>query len=239
MNPKNLSISLSISLKPLSSFSTMISVSMWPIRFVWWVIHRLIWNLTLFFPILKAPSSGQTWPLSWSIFQSQKGDPKTNSIDQNLSIFFSSLMLFQWIWIYCQSVLIMLALGFIHLYWWVMTLFHPSSGLFLKFKGFKLREPLWKQNSALWALFIFKTWSIITFTSWNFYFYFYHKWNPLAGISSKSFGLHTKMPNVKIILNGGQRVTYARHNGYFSLYPSAIVYCPWTSKFHLIFQKKK
>ncbi|CAA6661460.1 unnamed protein product [Spirodela intermedia] len=31
-------------------------------------------------------------------------------------------------------------------------------------------------------------------------------------------GLHTKKSNVKIILNGGQRVTFARHNGYFSFH---------------------
>ncbi|MQM19138.1 hypothetical protein Taro_052139 [Colocasia esculenta] len=40
----------------------------------------------------------------------------------------------------------------------------------------------------------------------------------IDGISSKGFGLPAKMTNVKIILNGGQRVTFARPNGYFSFH---------------------
>uniref|UniRef100_A0A1D1XHR1 UPF0480 protein At4g32130 n=1 Tax=Anthurium amnicola TaxID=1678845 RepID=A0A1D1XHR1_9ARAE len=38
----------------------------------------------------------------------------------------------------------------------------------------------------------------------------------IDGINFKGFGLPAKMSNVKIILNGGQRVTFARPNGYFS-----------------------
>ncbi|XP_078439482.1 ER membrane protein complex subunit 7 homolog [Wolffia australiana] len=38
----------------------------------------------------------------------------------------------------------------------------------------------------------------------------------LEGFNSRASGHHAKMPNVKIILNGGQRVTFARQNGFFS-----------------------
>lgn len=35
----------------------------------------------------------------------------------------------------------------------------------------------------------------------------------------KGFGLPGKLSNVKVILNGGQRVTFLRADGFFSLYP--------------------
>jgi ER membrane protein complex subunit 7 len=38
------------------------------------------------------------------------------------------------------------------------------------------------------------------------------------GTSVKGFGLATKTSNTKLILNGGQRVTFARPDGYFALY---------------------
>ena len=44
-------------------------------------------------------------------------------------------------------------------------------------------------------------------------------WIYLAGMGAKGFGAHTKSSNVKVILNGGQRVTFLRHDGSFSLYP--------------------
>ncbi|AQK40744.1 Shewanella-like protein phosphatase 2 [Zea mays] len=40
------------------------------------------------------------------------------------------------------------------------------------------------------------------------------------GTSVKGFGLATKTSNTKLILNGGQRVTFARPDGYFALYPT-------------------
>lgn len=44
-------------------------------------------------------------------------------------------------------------------------------------------------------------------------------WIYLAGMGVKGFGAHAKSSNVKVILNGGQRVTFLRHDGSFSLYP--------------------
>lgn len=41
----------------------------------------------------------------------------------------------------------------------------------------------------------------------------------LAGNTLKGFGLPGKTSNIKVILNGGQRVTFLRPDGYFSLYP--------------------
>jgi len=40
------------------------------------------------------------------------------------------------------------------------------------------------------------------------------------GANVKGFGLPAKTSNTKVILNGGQRVTFARPDGYFSLYPT-------------------
>ncbi|AQK81849.1 ER membrane protein complex subunit 7-like protein [Zea mays] len=42
----------------------------------------------------------------------------------------------------------------------------------------------------------------------------------IDGTSVKGFGLATKTSNTKVILNGGQRVTFARPDGYFALYPT-------------------
>jgi hypothetical protein len=41
----------------------------------------------------------------------------------------------------------------------------------------------------------------------------------LAGYGTKEFSLPAKVSNVKVILNGGQRVSFLRPDGYFSLYP--------------------
>lgn len=41
----------------------------------------------------------------------------------------------------------------------------------------------------------------------------------LAGFGTKEFSLPAKVSNVKVILNGGQRVSFLRPDGYFSLYP--------------------
>lgn len=38
-------------------------------------------------------------------------------------------------------------------------------------------------------------------------------------MGSKGFGLPAKTANTKVILNGGQRVTFVRPDGYFALYP--------------------
>ncbi|XP_039050976.1 ER membrane protein complex subunit 7 homolog isoform X2 [Hibiscus syriacus] len=38
------------------------------------------------------------------------------------------------------------------------------------------------------------------------------------GFATKGFALPGRMSNVKVILNGGQNVTYVRHDGYFSFY---------------------
>lgn len=43
-----------------------------------------------------------------------------------------------------------------------------------------------------------------------------------TGASAKGFGLPAKTPNTKVILNGGQRVTFTRPDGYFALYPTKI-----------------
>ena len=56
------------------------------------------------------------------------------------------------------------------------------------------------------------------------------------GMSEKGYGLPAKTSNTKVILNGGQRVTFARPDGYFALYPTMIhyrkfqVYFPFSSK---------
>ncbi|KAL6874097.1 hypothetical protein ACP4OV_014179 [Aristida adscensionis] len=42
----------------------------------------------------------------------------------------------------------------------------------------------------------------------------------IDGASVKGFGLPAKTSNTKVILNGGQKVTFARPDGYFSLYPT-------------------
>jgi hypothetical protein len=41
----------------------------------------------------------------------------------------------------------------------------------------------------------------------------------LIAASAKGFGLPAKTSNTKVILNGGQKVTFARPDGYFALYP--------------------
>lgn len=41
----------------------------------------------------------------------------------------------------------------------------------------------------------------------------------MIGMGSKGFGLPAKTANTKVILNGGQRVTFVRPDGYFALYP--------------------
>lgn len=38
-------------------------------------------------------------------------------------------------------------------------------------------------------------------------------------MTSKGFGASSKLLNAKIILNGGQNVTFVRADGYFTLYP--------------------
>ncbi|KAG0495777.1 hypothetical protein HPP92_000468 [Vanilla planifolia] len=40
----------------------------------------------------------------------------------------------------------------------------------------------------------------------------------LDGVGSKGFGYHSKISNIKIILNGGEKVTFIRTDGYFSFY---------------------
>ena len=39
-------------------------------------------------------------------------------------------------------------------------------------------------------------------------------------IAARGFGLPAKTSNTKVILNGGQKVTFARPDGYFALYPT-------------------
>lgn len=43
------------------------------------------------------------------------------------------------------------------------------------------------------------------------------------GFSSTGLGLPAKVSNIKIILNGGEKVTFLRPDGYFSLYPTILV----------------
>ncbi|KAI7999679.1 hypothetical protein LOK49_LG09G00438 [Camellia lanceoleosa] len=45
------------------------------------------------------------------------------------------------------------------------------------------------------------------------------------GLSAKGFGLPGKLSNVKVILNGGQWVTFLKPDGYLSLYPTAFMSC--------------
>ncbi|OAY27414.1 ER membrane protein complex subunit 7 homolog [Manihot esculenta] len=40
----------------------------------------------------------------------------------------------------------------------------------------------------------------------------------IAGVGAKGFGLPGKLSNVKVILNGGQNITFLRPDGYFSFY---------------------
>ncbi|XP_070038704.1 ER membrane protein complex subunit 7 homolog isoform X2 [Nicotiana tomentosiformis] len=47
----------------------------------------------------------------------------------------------------------------------------------------------------------------------------------IPGFSLKGSGLAAKASNVKVLLNGGQRVTFLRPDGYFSLYPSYMSMC--------------
>ncbi|PWZ06614.1 ER membrane protein complex subunit 7 [Zea mays] len=42
----------------------------------------------------------------------------------------------------------------------------------------------------------------------------------MVSMSEKGYGLPAKTSNTKVILNGGQRVTFARPDGYFALYPT-------------------
>jgi len=54
------------------------------------------------------------------------------------------------------------------------------------------------------------------------------------GVSAKGFGLPAKTSNTKVILNGGQRVTFARPDGYFALYPTKDA-LPYVSSLFLFF----
>lgn len=45
----------------------------------------------------------------------------------------------------------------------------------------------------------------------------------LIGVAAKGFGLPVKVSNVKVILNGGQQVTFLKPDGYFSLYPTFLL----------------
>ena len=47
----------------------------------------------------------------------------------------------------------------------------------------------------------------------------------LVGLGAKGFALPGKLSDIKVILNGGQRVTFLRPDGYFSLYPTTFVSC--------------
>ena len=51
------------------------------------------------------------------------------------------------------------------------------------------------------------------------YYELMHTVEFLAGNALKEYGLPGKISNIKVILNGGQRVTFLRPDGYFSLYP--------------------
>lgn len=42
----------------------------------------------------------------------------------------------------------------------------------------------------------------------------------MAGIGVRGLGLPGKISNVKVILNGGHKVTFLRPDGFFSLYPT-------------------
>lgn len=42
----------------------------------------------------------------------------------------------------------------------------------------------------------------------------------LTDFGAKGFGLPAKISNIKVILNGGQRVTFLKPDGFFSLYPT-------------------
>lgn len=44
-------------------------------------------------------------------------------------------------------------------------------------------------------------------------------WIYLVGVGAKGIGVAWKASNIKIMLNGGERVTFVRPDGYFSLYP--------------------
>ena len=46
-----------------------------------------------------------------------------------------------------------------------------------------------------------------------------------ADTGTRGYGLPAKTSNVKVILNGGQRVTFLRPDGYFSLYPTCLILC--------------
>lgn len=46
----------------------------------------------------------------------------------------------------------------------------------------------------------------------------------LADFEGRGFGLPGKISNIKVILNGGQRVTFLRPDGFFSLYPTIIMH---------------
>ncbi|KAJ0671238.1 putative ER membrane protein complex subunit 7 [Helianthus annuus] len=44
----------------------------------------------------------------------------------------------------------------------------------------------------------------------------------ISGFGAKGFGLPVKANNAKVILNGGQQVTFLKPDGYFSLYPTTL-----------------
>lgn len=56
----------------------------------------------------------------------------------------------------------------------------------------------------------------------------------LIGVAAKGFGLPVKVSNVKVILNGGQQVTFLKPDGYFSLYPTFLLSPCINFSLHLI-----
>ncbi|KAJ6915194.1 hypothetical protein NC651_017242 [Populus alba x Populus x berolinensis] len=56
----------------------------------------------------------------------------------------------------------------------------------------------------------------------------------IPGIGTKGLGGHGKLSNVKVLLNGGQHVTFLRPDGYFSLYPAVFLTSSVHAGTHLI-----
>lgn len=53
----------------------------------------------------------------------------------------------------------------------------------------------------------------------------YHWWICITDIGTKGYGLPGKISNIKVILNGGHKITFLRPDGFFSLYPTtSLVY---------------
>lgn len=70
-----------------------------------------------------------------------------------------------------------------------------------------------------WAKFQAESLPVVSLVLWCLILWCY-LFAMAIGVNPKGFGLPAKTSNTKVILNGGQQVTFARPDGYFALYPT-------------------